>query len=231
MKKIALAGLALLLSVASFAQKDIQVVSRDYEIEKIGRDGLATTIELDKKYVRDLWKKQLKSYGKYSSKGSTYIVPVAQISSVSSDPVKLYSAVESSGKGTLVWLAIDMGNKHVVEGGEGYKAAENLLTDFAKSCYREDVQEQLKDAEKALESSVKKQDKISKEGEKLSKNFESNASEKNKLEEALSDNAKEKNQLQKDIDQNKKDRDAVDSEVDKMKKAFEIKQAELNSLK
>lgn len=231
MKKLTLVGLALFLSIASFAQREIKVISRDYEIQKIGRDGLATTIELDKKYVRDLWKKQIKEYGKYDSKGATYIVPVAQVNSISSNPVKLYSAVESSGKGTMVWIAIDMGSKYVVEGGEGYKAAEALLSDFAKSCYREDVQDQLEDAQKALESSVKKQEKVVKEGEKLSKDFEDNASEKIKLQQDLSDNEKEKNQLQKDIEQNKKDKSSVDGEVEKMKKAFEIKQAELNSLK
>lgn len=230
MKKIFIAALFIIGSIAGFSQVEVKISSKEYTVEKIARKGLATIIELDNKYVKDLWKKQMKEYGNASSKGKTFSIDVANIKEVSSTPVTMYSAVESSGKGTLVWIAIDMGDKYVVEGGEGYNSAAELLKKFAYSCYKEDLADQVDEAEDALETSVKKEEKIVKEGEKLVSDLESNAKEKEKLEQALVDNEKEKNKLNSDIDQNKKDQSGAKQEIDKMKKALELKQSELGKV-
>lgn len=231
MKKILIAVIYILGITSVFAQKSIDVVSKDFVIEKITRTGLATTIELDEKYVKDLWKKYLKDFGKVESKGDVYWIEVAQISAISNSPVKLQSGLTSSGKGTTLWIGVDLGDTHVKEGGEGYAATKKFLRDFALSCYKADMEAQIKEAEDAFSSSQKKDEKVIKEGEKLTSDLESNASEKIKLEEALKKNAENKIQLTKDLDQNKKDQTASKEEVTKMKKALELKQAEMNTLK
>lgn len=231
MKKCFVASLLLFGLANVFAQKTITVTSKDYVIEKITRKGLSTTIELDAKFIKDNWKDYIKEFGKVESKGDTYTIPIANISSVSSSPCKMYSSVESSGKGTVVWIGIDLGDKIVTEGGEGYNAVQKLLKDFAISCYKKDIEDQIKEAEKALDSSTKKDEKVIKEGEKLVSDKENNASEKIKLEEALKKNASDKVQVEKDIEQNKKDQSASKEEVAKMKKALEIKQSEYSQLK
>lgn len=231
MKKLFIAGLFILGSLFSYAQKDIKVISKNCTVAKIPRKGLATTVELDNKYVRDLWKKHIKSYGKTSSKGKITSIELANMSSISSTPVTMYSQVESSGKGTEIWMGIDMGDKYVVEGGEGYSSAKQLLESFALSCYKEDLMDQVKEAEDALGSSVKKQEKVIKEGEKLVSSIESNKKEKEKLEQAIAKNASDKTQLESDLEQNKKDQGASKDEVGKMKKALELKQTELNQVK
>ena len=228
MKRIVIAFCLGIISLAAFSQKGTKVYSKDYTVEKIQRQGLATTIELDKKFVKKKWEKFIKDYGKIESKKNTFIINVANINSISSNAVKFYSAIESSGKGTQVWIAIDMGSKYVVEGGQGYSSAEKLLKDFGKACYRADVEEQVKEAEGALKVATKKQSKTIKEGETLSNNLESNAKEKQKLETAIENNAKQKEQLEKDIVQNGKDKEVAKGEFEKMKKALEIKQAELS---
>ena len=230
MKKIIIGSLFILGSLFSYAQIDVKVISKEYTVGKIARKGLATTVELDNKYVKELWKKQIKDYGKVSSKGKIMSIDIANIKEVSSTPVMMYSAVESSGKGTMVWLALDMGDKYVVEGGEGYNSASALLKKFALSCYKEDLLDQVKEAEEALESSVKKEEKTVKQGEKLVSDLESNKNENEKLKQSLIDNEKEKNQLHSDVEQNKKDQTAAKSEIQKMKKALELKKAELDKV-
>jgi hypothetical protein len=230
-KLISILTLAALSLATAVAQKNIDVVSKDYEVEKIKRTGLSVTIELSEKVVSDLWKKQIKEYGKVESKKNVYWIEVANIPAISGSPVKLYSATEGSGKGTMVWLAIDMGDKHVVEGGEGYAAAKKFLRDFAISCYKADLEDQIKEAEKAFSSAEKTSEKVIKEGEKLVSNLENNASEKIKLEEAIKKNASDKVQLEKDQEQNKKDQSSAKADVEKMKKALEIKQGEMTLLK
>lgn len=227
MKKIILALSAFLITASAFSQKDIKVTSRGYQVEKIDREGLSTVLELDKKFVKKKWEKFIKEYGKVESKKNLMLVNVAQINAISSNPVKLSSAVESSGKGTMVWMAIDMGTEYVVAGGKGYAAAENILKDFAKSCYKADVVEQLEEAQKAFDAASKKESKVIKEGEKLSSDLESNAKQKIKLENDIQNNAKEKVQLEKDISQNTKDQSSAKQEVGKMQKALDIKKAEL----
>jgi len=228
MRKILITVSLCVFSLVSFSQKDIKVSSKNYTIEKIERHGLATTIELDKKFVKKNWEKFIKNYGKVESKKNTFTVGVAEISAISSNTVKLYSAVESSGKGTMVWMAIDMGSKYVVEGEQGYSAAEDILRDFTKSCYRADIEEQAKEAEKALETATKKEAKVKKEGEKLASELESNAKEKVKLENDLQENGKKKTELEGDISQNDKDYKSASEEKAKMQKAFDLKQAELS---
>ena len=231
MKKIFIAGVICLGSFLGYSQKSINVVSKEIVVEKITRKGLAVTLELDEKFVRENWKKYIKDFGKSDSKGNAYWIDVANISAISNSPVKMYSSLESSGKGTMLWLGIDLGDKHVVEGGEGYDATKKFLKDFALSCYKQDFEDQINEATKALESSQKKDEKVIKEGEKLVSNHQDNASEKIKLEEALKRNASEKIQIEKDQEQNKKDQVASKEEVAKMKKALELKQAELSQLK
>ena len=231
MKKIFIVSALFLSAFIGFGQKNISVVSKEIVVEKITRKGLAVLVELDEKFVKEQWKKQIKEYGKTESKGSAYWIEVAQIPAISSSSVKLYSSLESSGKGTMVWLGIDLGDKHVVEGGEGYESAKKLLRDFALGCYKQDLVEQVNEATKALETSQKKDEKVIKNGEKLVSDKESNASNKIKLEDALKKNAEDKIQLEKDIEQNKKDQVASKEEVAKMQKALELKQAEVSQLK
>jgi hypothetical protein len=231
MKKIIASVVLLVAALGLYAQKSIDVVSKDLEVEKIKRTGLAVTIELDEKFVKDLWKKQLKDFGKTDSKGDLIWIEVATIPAISSTPVKLYTATQGSGKGTMVWMAVDMGDKYVTEGGEGYSNAKKFLRDFAISCYKADLEEQVKDAQKAFDSAQKEDEKVIKQGEKLSSDHQNNASDKVKLEEELKKNGEQKVQIEKDIVQNKKDQEASKSEVAKMKKALELKQAEFTNLK
>jgi ABC-type antimicrobial peptide transport system permease subunit len=231
MKKIFIVGAICLSTFLGFGQKTLNVVSKEIVVEKITRKGLAITLELDEKFVKENWKKFIKDFGKSDSKGSSYWIDIANIPSISNSPVKMYSSLESSGKGTMLWLGIDLGDKHVIEGGEGYEATKSLLKEFGLSCYRQDFEDQINEASKALESSQKKDEKVIKEGEKLTSDHQNNASDKIKFEEALKKNASEKVQIEKDIDQNKKDQVASKDEVAKMKKALELKQAELSQLK
>ena len=230
MKKLFIASLLILGSLIGNAQINVNVTSKDYTVGKISRKGLSTVVELDNKYVKELWKKHIKNYGKISSKGKTMSIDIANIKEVSTTPVTLYSSVESSGKGTMVWIAIDMGDKYVIEGGEGYQSASALLKKFALSCYKEDLVDQVKEAEDALESSVKKEEKTVKQGEKLTSDLESNKKQKEKLQQDLVNNEKNKNQINTDIDQNKKDQSAAKQEIEKMKKALQLKQVELDKV-
>ena len=231
MTRIFICLAALCFSIVSHAQK-IKVSETTEEVEQITRTGLSTTIELDAKYVEKAWQKQLKNYGKTDNNKGVMTVPVANASAISSSPCRMVSTVKSNGKGATIWWAIDMGDAHVTASGHSsaYKGAEKILHDFAAQCYRDDINDQIKDAEKALNTSTKNHDKEVREGENLVKDVEKNKQEKINLEQKLKENAQELEQLQKDIARNKTEQAAAVQDVEKMKKAVEVVREKLNKI-
>lgn len=231
MKKIATLVLFLFALKLATAQK-VTVNETTEIVEKISRTGLSTVIALDQKKVQKAWEKQLKNYGKITESKGIYTIPVANIPSISSTPCRVTSIVKSSGKGTMVWWAIDLGDEHVnsSSNSHAYKAAEKILSDFSMQCYREDVNDQIEEAEKALQNSVKTQEKKVKEGENLVRDVEKNKQEKINLEQKLKQNGEDLVQLQKDIETNKKDQAAATADVEKMKKALEVVKQKLNQI-
>jgi len=232
MQKIVFTLLLFVASQFAVAQK-VKVNESTETIDKLERSGLFVVIDLDHKMIDKMWEKQLKSYGKTESSKGTYTLPVANVSAISSNPVKIVSKVEGSGKGTKIWWTIDMGTSHVTKESNpsAYKAAEKILYEFALECYRADINNQIKDAEKALNTSVKNQEKKVKEGENLLRDIDKNKQEKINLEQKLKDNAAELERLKKDVEQNKLDQAAAASDVEKMKKALDVVKSKLDELK
>lgn len=228
MKNIILAAFAVLMTTTAFSQVSIPVTERDMKIDKISRTGLSIRLDLDKKFVKDLWKKKLKEYGKVSGSLS---MDAATIPSISSRSVRVLSSVTSDGKGCIVWFAVDLGDKWVTKnGGTGYSAAEKILKDFGLSCYREEINEEIKDAEKALAKVVKEEENVIKKGEQLQHDIEKNGKEKERLDQEIIDNAEEKKQLESDIEQNKKDKEKAKEDVSEAQKAVEIVKAKLQKV-
>ncbi len=228
MKKNIIILLALLFAGIVQAQK-VTVNQTDQKVNKITRPGAAIYLELDEKTVSNLWKKQFKDYGKVSTSGGDYFIEAATVPGINSI-VRTISRVEKSGKGTMVWMAVDMGDEWAQSGGRGWSAIEKILHSFGVTAYKEDIMEQIADAEKALDKTVKVQEKTMKEGDNLQSDFEDNAEEKIRLENALKDNAAKKQQLIQDIEQNKKDQERMVGEVDKMKKAVDVVKQKLNQV-
>jgi hypothetical protein len=105
--------------------------------------------------------------------------------------------------------------------------AEKILHDFGVMVYRENINDQIKDAEKVLSQTVKAQEKKVKQGVDLVNKVDRNKQQKINLEQKLKENAEELIQLQKDIEQNKLDQGASSVEVEKVKKAVEAVKAKL----
>lgn len=220
-----------LLTAKSFSQK-IQVLESSETIDRVSKTGLYTIIELDSKNVEKAWERHLKTYGKLESSKDILIIPVAKINEVSSQNCIVSSKVQSTSKGAKIWWAIDLGNSYATpeNNNRAYKAAEKILHDFVLNCYKEDINEQIKDAEKALSTAVKNHEKEIKEGEQLVKNVERNKQQKEKLQQELEENAKELERLKRDIEQNKVDQKSTDENIEKMKKAVEVVKEKLNRI-
>lgn len=228
-KLLSFIAFTVFIAVSVFAQK-VSVSDHDLTVDKIQRTGVATFLDLDKKFVEKLWKDELKKYGKVSSSKGFYYIDIASVPAISQDNIRIISKVDNTSKGTMVWWAIDLGSSFVMSGEKGYSQTVGVMKEFAKLCYVEDINEQIEDAEKALEKSIKNQEKTVKEGEKLQSDLESNANEKQRLETALENNADEKVQLESDIQNNKDEQANAVKDVEDMKKAVEVVRSKLDRI-
>lgn len=211
-----------------FAQK-VDVISLDQKIERIPRAGIATYIELDKRGVESLWKKNLKQYGKVEKEKGVYYVNFAKINEIS-NTVRILSKVESTSQGTMIWFSIDNGERYIKKGETNYKIAEKILYDFGIMAYRDDVMDQVKDAEKAHAKAIRNQEKTVKKGENLSNSLRKNGEEKVRLENALVKNAENKKELEQNIEQNKADQKKAYKDVEQMQNSLDAVKEKLNHI-
>lgn len=224
---LALIIIGCLTTLNSFAQKrSIKAKLHKEEVEGVSREGAAIDIELNEKSIVKEWESTLKTYGKLSKlKGDAYKVTEATFPGVTGTCV-IYAKCYSTSKGYLAWWSIDNGT-HITSNS---KHSESKLEEFARQQYINDINEQVKDAEDAVKSATKAQEKQIDKGKDLVKDISKNGQEKQKLEQELKDNAAELVQLNKDVETNKGDQAKAASEVAKMQKAVEVVKAKLNDL-
>ena len=218
MKKTLILFISIISFGVTFSQNyDVRVENHSGKVGKINHAGVAIHIDLDKKDIKDYWKKELKKMGKIESEGGVYLIESARMSAVSSQPVRVLSKVETTPKGTQVWLSVNNGSDYVKNGSSGYNGVKNLLQDFAKSMYKLDIERQISDAEKAVETSKKDQTKVLTQGEELAKDLQVN--EEKKVE------------LESNIEQNNVDQELAVKNVEEMEQALELVKAKLEKVK
>ena len=224
MKKIALFATTVLAIVNFSTAQTVSVQASERSVDKIPHKGMSITLELEKKFVEKLWKKRLKDFGGKSSglKGAT-VIEGASITDVASTPVKVMTKV-TGGKGNVeVWWALDLGTEWVTQNSSSYGSASKILKDFGMSAYRQDITEQIADAEKEYEKTVKNYDNTVKDGVSMTSKVESN---KSTIEKLKADNV----QLEQDIVTNKSQQESLTKDISTMKKKVEDTKKKLDGI-
>ena len=218
-----------LFSQYLFAQ-NIQIAESSETIENVSRSGLYTVIDLDSKQVEKAWERHLKTFGKLNSSKGYFILPVANVPEISSKSASVYSKIQSIPQGTKVWWAIDLGDSYASNASNhsAYTSAEKELHEFAAECYKQDINEQIKDAEKAHAASIRYYEKEIKHGEQLNKSVANNLAEKARLEAQIKQNALELEQLKKDIEFNNNEQAESVKQMERMKDAIVVVKEKLN---
>jgi hypothetical protein len=179
--------LSSILLIQAQSKKDISVTSGHSEIQKVDRKGMQVLIELDDKFVAKNWAQKLKEFGKVETDKGNFIINGASIPDISS-ACTIYSSVTKTSKGVFVFWAIDLGSGYITEGSDKYEVAKKKLREYAAGLYIADINVQISAAESALNSSVKAQEKLAKQGESLKNDTQKNAKDKTNLEKKLAEN-------------------------------------------
>lgn len=233
MNKVILLIITLAISALQYVMAQvIEVKQAETTINQIARTGVSVKIELDKKTVEKQWLKLLKSWGKVETfKQGGFQIQQAVIPTISTMPVIVYAGIDADNTGTTTFLAIDLGTALVTKDAKEFEPMRKLLYDFATELYREDINVQIAEADKAVDGAVRFHDKKMEQGMDLSKNLERNRVEKVRLERMFKENLDQLLKLKTDSAQNKAEQMATLDEINRLRAISEQKKNKLKEIK
>ena len=221
----------LFISINAYSQK-VNVTEKDETIETTLRHGLSIQLVLEAEDVQKAWIKKLKEFGKVESVGDIHKVESALITSISPAPVRVISQLTKTDKGVYVFYAIDLGTNYLSFANDSlkYRITEKILHDFGVMLYHEDINEDIKNAEKVLLKTVSAQERIVNEGIDTRKKIDKNKLQKQQLEQKLKENAQELINLEEQIEKNKLNQEKASKDVEKVRKALETTRERLSKV-
>ncbi|MBB6612861.1 DNA repair ATPase [Pontibacter sp. Tf4] len=219
----------------SYAQTG-RVEEKEQTVNGVNRRGQQLTVQLDPTLVEKLWKSQLTDKaGKLKVKYSkgVYTLDGVVLDTITSNPMRIISTVNSTPEGSQVWWSLDMGVAYVDKNGtpKEYAAAEGYLMAFARKAYREDIFRQINQAEEVLKATKLEQERVVKQANDIQTSIEKNKQRKLQLEAELVKNAEDLKQLEQNVQNNLKQQEASKQQVQEMEKAVETVRAKLNNVK
>lgn len=213
--------LFLFPSGISYAQT-IQVKKETTKINREIADGYEILVEVPEEELHTSLSKFLKSLGKVRE--SEGILTVSEPLIYGKKYTRaLYSTSRQVGKLSSAWMGIhkkDWGNA----ANEVEKDLEKLIRDFGVSFYRDKIQKQIDESNRAAQAVERQQQRLLNQNRDLYSRIEDNKREKIQLEKSLESNKLELENLTKRLEKNKKDQDSVSIAGDQIKKVIVIHQ-------
>ena len=192
------------LTFGAFAQEPIEVRDGSVVFEGGTYASYSVTIhETDENFVEKLWKEQIKSSSDKVTTKKEWFIDNARISSIDQDTLDIYSKVVKLGKTGNVDFIVAFNAHGTFIGPEDEKrhaAAMKYVYDFAFRTSKQIVNEQLEEAENALEKSKKDLEGLEKEKARLESSIEKNNQKISKAEGKIEQNGKDHDKLKSDIE-------------------------------
>ena len=228
-KKFTVLALALLPSFVLSAQS-VKVKKESARIKGETAEGYGVDLEGSFSEVNASFVKYIKTLGKVKQ-NSDYIILTESPLNGKNSALPVLATTKDHDKNAQAWLGIKTSDWPVdaVEGMS--KQLEKALYDFGVQFYRDKVQAQIDETNRALQAVEKQQQKLTVQNRDLNISLEDNKREKIQIEKSLEKNKLGYETLLKRIEKNKKDRDSVALAGEQIKKVIEaqrIKQSKIN---
>jgi hypothetical protein len=194
--------------------------------------GYVVCLELDIKSVEKSWSRYMKSFGKFESSEKQSLEGYNLVlSSISSDAVDMYTKITVSPRCVQVFMGASRAGS-MLELPEGQSEnVKKMLYDFAVEQYRQDLINQISEAERVVSLAVKAHDKRANEGSSLKNKIVRNKKEKLRLLSDLDRNADDLKKLRQDSTQNQAEQETALEEISKVRKIAEEKKLKLGQVK
>lgn len=220
MQKV-IAALILIMGIPVYAQT-IAVKTESARIKGANVQGYETELEGNVDEVTAALNKYLKVFAKLKPGNNPITTSEIVISNVSyKNPV--YALVRERGNRAAAWFGIKPEEWPSAEEAEKVQSElERLTRDFAVTFYRDRIQAQIDESERALQAVERQQQRLLSENKNLNVRLENNQKEKVQLEKSLEANKLEYLNLQTRLEQNKKSQDSLAVVLEQVKKVVEM---------
>jgi uncharacterized protein YlaN (UPF0358 family) len=189
-------------------------------------------VELDKKLIEKAYLKKLKETGRTEmNKTGSITVKSASLPGLAGtvNPTA-FARADQGAKGTRVFLSVDLPTETIKAGHAAFDELKKFLYDFALQCYRDDLNAQIAEADKAVDAAVKLNENSTDEGQDLKRQLEKNLNENNRLKQLLNENESERLKLKSDSVQNKIIQISTFEDIQRLQKIVEDKKTKLGGL-
>ena len=228
-----LTGLALALLCTQFAVgQSIEVAPANGSVKEKSLKGFVVCIELDVKTVEKGWARYLKSLGKFETVENQAMQGMGlMLPAVASDAIDFYSKVTVSPRCVQVFMGALRAGSNLELMDTQAENVRKLLYDFALELYRQDLVQQITEAERVVNLAVKAHDKRVTEAGNLKDKMSRNRKERLRMIKSMEENAQNLVKLKADSTQNVADMEAALEEINKVRKIAEEKKTKLGQVK
>jgi hypothetical protein len=211
----------LLFSTLSMSAQTVKVKKENSNVKGEVAEGYVVELEGTLSDVNTSFVKFLKIYGKPKQSEGILILAEPVINSRTyTNPV--FAVVKDNGKTSTTWIGIKTSAWPADDAAAVSKELEKMLYDFGVKFYRDKIQVQIDETNRAYQAVEKQKQRLVNENKTLLTKIEDNKREKIQLEKALANNKLENELLLKKIEKNKLDQDSVALAGEQIKKVTEL---------
>lgn len=221
MNKVILSILCFVFLHPAQAQT-VTVKEKGEKVKGESATGYATELEGKKDDVEAAWNKFLKELGKVKNPGGLATITEPAIGGTVYSKGTLYATTEGNEEKTRVWIGLQEGEWVVNDIEIVKKELEKVIYRFGVKYYRDKIQAQIDEAQRALDAVEKQKQRLTNQNKDLNIKLGNNEQEKIHLEKATEVNKLEHAVLLQKIDNNRKSQDSVALAGEQIKKVIEL---------
>lgn len=230
MRNLSIIFLAFLLTgYVSLAQK-VEVKEETQKINGKEIAGYSIVLQATKDKAESALLAFLKETGKTENKRTYFHLREIVFPGIFSSQISLFATASTEATQAKVWMGVDTTLIEKSIGTKLHDEAQAYLYKFGIKYYRDEVQRQISEAERATEFTSKSYQKLINENTSLNKQLENAKADKIKLEKALEVNIKLQEDLAIKLVDNKAAQDSVYLDIESMKKALEVYKKKLGEI-
>lgn len=221
MIKFSFFAVGLFLISPCFAQT-VTVQKQTAKIKGVQAKGFELALEGKKEAAASAWSKFLKDIGKVKTINEYQTVTEPVVGAIVYNTGVLYATLQSTDTKSTVWIGLIDTEWQVNDIEIVNKELEKMVYSFGVKFYRDQIQLQIDEAQKAVEAVERKAQRLQVENKNLNNRLANNEQQKVQLEKALKENELEHLVLQQKILNNKNSQDSVAAATIQIRKALEI---------
>lgn len=222
-------ALVLLFVAAHAPAQTVKVEKGKASVKGESMEGFSVALNGSLSDVSSAFSRFLKTMGKV--KQTEFITLNEPEINGEAYPQPLYAVVKQDDQFSSAWLGFNPSDLSKEESDKLMKELESVMKDFGIKFYRDKIQQQIDESEKAVQTVEKQQQRLLNENKTLNNKLENNKKQKINLEKAIEDNKVEYATLLKRLEDNKKAQDSVAVAADQIRKvvdAHKEKQQKVN---